>query len=339
MIYVCNFYAHGKEAVSNEIEILRKHTRGSLFAAGIFLDQLHLTKKDVREKRTIISEKDYQRSLPGFIKALPRKEPIHYFSEEPEPDKIAVFNSVSNDLYITMYRRPNARYAAYLKKFAHIAKVFVELECHKDILNEHGLDPERIVVVPPPSILERSFSPRKFSGKFLFASWNGGDAETLEKRGLIAILDILSANTGVVCEIALRDKDTTRYRNVIWSRGLEKRMLLSDIHSRSSIRAAFQRADAVFFLMKKKLTKDVPNSIIDGFSLGKPVLMTNVVDLAEEVKKHDLGWVIRPGEKFDVQKAAGAYQRKAKNAFFYSKEFAPQKYIARTISAYKAERV
>ena len=62
--------------------------------------------------------------------------------------------------------------------------------------------------------------------------------------------------------------------------------------------------------MKKKLTKDVPNSIIDGLSLGKPVIMTNVVDFAKDVVDYDMGWVVKPGEMLDLDTIKRAYIKK-----------------------------
>src|SRR3990167_9018251 len=99
MIYICNFYVHKKEGVSNQIELIREHTDGYLFAAGIFLEQKHLLYKDVFQRRIILSKSEFVRLLPNFIESLPKNEGIHYFSEEPESDKLKIFNSVPNDIF------------------------------------------------------------------------------------------------------------------------------------------------------------------------------------------------------------------------------------------------
>jgi len=335
MIYVCNFYAHKKEAISVQLELLRRHTDGYLFAAGIFLNQQHLSYEDLSEKRIILSESEFSRTLPRFIKSLPKSEAVHYFSEEAEADKLKIFNSVHNDLYISMYRRPTRRYATFLRKLKHLARIYVELDSHKDILLGLGMDPKKIIVSHPPAIFKRSFSVRKFTGKFLFASWNGGDLRSLTGRGLIAILDFLKLNAGAVCNVLLRDSEVDLYKKIIHKKRLDDRAIISDINSYADLRNAFINTDAVLFLMQRKLTKDVPNSIIDGIALGKPVIMTNVVDFAETVKDHDIGWVVDPGEVLDMEKIKTTYGQKSRNAFRYSKEFTLTNYIEKIVSGYK----
>lgn len=335
MIYICNFYAHQREGVSNQIELLRNHVDGYLFAAGIFLNQQHLLFEDICQKRIILSELEFKRMLPSFIKSLPKNEAIHYFSEESESDKLKIFNSVPNNLYISIYKRPTKEYALFLKKFKKLERVYVEIDSHKRILSEFGIDNDKIIVSRTPSILERLFSPVKFSGRFLFASWNGGDYNSLEERGLIAILKILELNTDSVCNILLRDGEVDLYKKMIKERGLGNRVILSNINSYNDLRKAFMETDIVLFLMQKRVTKDVPNSIIDGFALGKPVLMTSVVDLAKNVDDYDMGWVINPGEILDANIITSTYQVKSRNAFQYSKKLTSSNYIKTIISGYK----
>lgn len=334
MTYICNFYAHQKEAVSNQLELLRSHVGGNLFVAGIFLNQQHLLYKDICQKRIILPEQEFIRILPNFVKSLPKDESIHYFSEEPEQDKLKIFNSVPNNLYISMYRRPTKEYASFLKKIKNLARIYMELDSHKSILSEFGIRPDKIIVSHPPSIFERSFYARKFTGKFLFASWNGGNFNSLAKRGLIAILDFLELNTDIVCNILLRDNEINLYEEMIQKRGLDGRITLSKVNSYADLRKAFMDTDVVLFLTQIKLTKDVPNSIIDGFALGKPVVMTNVVNFAKIVTDYDMGWVINPGEVFDARIIKATYKEKSQNAFKYSEKLTPFNYIKAIVSGY-----
>ena len=77
------------------------------------------------------------------------------------------------------------------------------------------------------------------------------------------------------------DNEIDLYEEMIQKRGLDGRITLSKVNSYADLRKAFMDTDVVLFLTQIKLTKDVPNSIIDGFALGKPVVMTNVVDFAK----------------------------------------------------------
>ena len=334
MTYICNFYARQKEAISNQLELLRSHVGGNLFAAGIFLNQQHLLYEDICQKRIILPESEFLRILPNFVKSLPKDESIHYFSEEPEPDKLKIFNSVPNNLYISMYRKPTKEYASFLKEFKNLARIYVELDSHKSILSEFGISLDKIVVSYPPSIFERSFSDGEFTGKFLFASWNGGDFNSLTKRGLVVILDLLELNTGIVCNILLRDNEIDLYEEMIQKRGLDGRITLSNVNSYADLRKAFIDTDVVLFLTQIKLTKDVPNSIIDGFALGKPVVMTNVVDFAKIVTDYDMGWVINPSEVFDAKMIKATYKEMSRNAFKYSERLTSFNYIKAIISGY-----
>lgn len=335
MIYVCNFYAHQREGVSNQIELLRKHVDGYLFAAGIFLNQQHLLFEDVCQKRLILPEAEFARMLPNFIKSLPRHESIHYFSEEPESDKLEIFNSMPNDLYISVYRRPTKEYALFLKQFKNLIRIYVELDSHRNILSKFGINPDNIIVSNPPSMLERSFTVREFNYKFLFASWNGGSLDSLSERGLIAILDFLESSADSVCNVLLRDDEVNLYKKIIRKRRLDGRVILSNINSYDDLYKAFVETDVVLFLMQKKVTKDVPNSIIDGFALGKPVLMTDVVDLANNVIDNNMGWVINPGGAIDIKIIKSTYEEKSSNAFEYSEKLSPFNYIKIIVSGYK----
>jgi glycosyltransferase involved in cell wall biosynthesis len=334
MIYICNFYAHKREGVSNQIELLRAHTDGYLFSAGIFLDQQYLLHKDISQKRIILSESEFKHALPDFVKSLPKNEKIHYFSEEQEADKLKIFNSVPNNLYISMYRKPTKKYAFFLKKFKNLSRIYVELESHKKILIKCGIKPGKIIISNSPSMFKRSFGVRNFTNKFLFASWNGGSIKSLTERGLMAILDFLEANRKSVCNILLRDNETSLYKKIIKKRGLDNRITLSNIDSIVDLHNAFLETDIVLFLMQKKLTKDVPNSIIDGFSLGKPVIMTNTVDFAKDVVDYNMGWVIKPNEILEIKKIKETYKEKSQNAFKYSKKMTSANYIKDVISGY-----
>jgi glycosyltransferase involved in cell wall biosynthesis len=334
MIYICNFYAHQREGVSNQIELLRQKTGGFLYAAGIFLNQQHLSYGDLLDRRVIVSSREFKKTLPGFVKSLPKNESIHYFSEEPELDKLKIFNSVSNNLYISMYRKPTEKYVKFLKRFKNLVRVFVELESHRGYLIDHGIKPEMVMVSNSPSMFERSFMPRNFRNRFIFASWNGGDIVSLQERGLISILDLVESNSSNTCNIILRDNEIDLYSKMIVERGLVNRVNLLTIQKPRDLYDAFMYADIVLFLMQKKITKDVPNSIIDGFMLGKPVIMTNVTDLANTVISSDIGWVISPGEIIDMNVVTRTYKVKSENAFAFSQERTVDNYVSTVISGY-----
>ena len=139
-----------------------------------------------------------------------------------------------------------------------------------------------------------------------------------------------------MCTVLLRDRETALYERMIAERGLANRVILAEVSTRREVEDAFNATDVVLFLMQRKVTKDVPNSIIDGFVLGKPVLMTSVVDLAEVVRARGLGWVVEPGDAIDVRTIAATYDASCQNAAAYAEGMTPGRYVETVTAGYRA---
>ncbi len=170
MIYVCDFFA-AKEAVSNQIELLRSNSNSFIFSASRFLNQKKLQPRDLKNKRIIISERLYGFLLP-FVARI-TKSGIHYFEEEPSEKMRKIFNRSISDLFISMYRRPNREYANHLMGYKNLKGVFVELEEHKQILVRNGVNEQKVHVYRTPSLFSsqrnrKLYDPRNVN--LLFAS-------------------------------------------------------------------------------------------------------------------------------------------------------------------------
>jgi len=293
MIYICNFFVNKKEAVSNQIELLRRQTNARLFAAGIFMGQKHLDPSDIQDGKMILPEEIYNLLLPKVI--AQSTEGIHYFEEEPDDSRVEYFNNSKSNLYISMYRRPTLDYAEHLKKYTNLKKVFVELEEHANVLKTHGIDEEKIIVAHTPGLFQpikntKTFDPNNIN--IVFASWNDGTQEALEDRGLLFLLEILRKNPNISLTIPLRDNNTGLFEEYIHNFGLTNRVNLFSPKDRDELVEMYKNCDFVVFTTKKRVTKDVPNSIIDGILCGKPCIVSKTIDYSKTVEKNNIGIVV-----------------------------------------------
>ena len=295
MLYISDFYKENKEAVSNQIRILQEKNNGYLLAASVFLDQRILHPDDLSKNKIILTESSYESSLSALIPAFDLG--IHYFEEEPNPKRVKLFNSSTSPLFISMYRRPDKTYCEHLLQYKNLKKVFVELESHQKIMIENQIPQEKIIICPTPSLfdvsqkVEKKFNPNNIN--LLFGSWNGGDMQSLTERGLIYLLKLLQKNKTTKLHILARDNNTELFLQIAKETEVSSQIqIYYNIENKKDLKKVFDKIDIVVFCMPKKVTKDVPNSIIDGIILGKTCIITDKVDFAQIVKEKKLGVVI-----------------------------------------------
>lgn len=98
---------------------------------------------------------------------------------------------------------------------------------------------------------------------------------------------------------------------------------------------AFDDAGFVAFVPQERVVKDISNSLIDGISRGKPVIVSDVIDFSEEVKQNNFGIVIhkstKPG-KMMVDK--DIYITLSENAYNYSKRHTQEQYVGTIQNTY-----
>lgn len=300
MLVINDFFVRYKEAVSNQMELIAKVNKAKIVSATRFMGQQAMQKEDIKDNIYVYSPiKYFFQTIKETYKA--RNEMIHVFEEEPCIWKRVLFNKTGNPLYISMYRRPTEKYAEHLKKYKNLKRVFVELPQHKDLLIGYGIDEDKIEVTPTPSKIERKKSQKKYdpnSVKILFASWNNKEGNAIRERGLEYLLELLKENPNYTLTIPLRDNDTETFNIIAKKIGVSDRIKLLEIHNNTEILTQlFDDSDFVAFVPQKRIVKDVPNSLIDGIVRGKPVIISDVIDFSQEVKKFGIGIVIPGGEK------------------------------------------
>ena len=331
MIVINDFFVRYKEAVSNQMELIAKANKGKIVSATRFMGQQAMQQEDIKDDIYVYSPLKYIfQAVKETYKA--KNEKIHVFEEEPCLWKRILFNKTGNPLYISMYRRPTKNYAKHLKKYKNLKKVFVELPQHKKLLMDYGIEKEKIEVTPTPSKIERKKSQKKYEPNnvnILFASWNNKEGNAIRERGLEYLLELLKENPNYTLTIPLRDNDTETF-NVIAKRiGVSDRVKLLEIHNNTEILTQlFDDSDFVAFVPQKRIVKDVPNSLIDGIVRGKPIIISDVIDFSQEVKKYGIGIVVPGGEKAKKMMIdENTYTELSNRAYEYSARNSNENYL------------
>jgi glycosyltransferase involved in cell wall biosynthesis len=331
MIYICDFFVNDKEGVSNQIKALSESIKGKIFSAGIFLGQKNLRWNDIKNNRYILPSILYKIILPLVI--LFSRDSIHHFEEEPSFFKRLCFNLLmrKRPLYITMYRRPTDAYVKHVLQYRNLSKIFVELNLHKKILLDSGVKADKIEVFRTPSIFKREKNSKLFIKddiSVVFASWNSKEKGHLKDRGIISLLNMVTSNQCHLT-IVLRDDNTNELDEIIRDMGIENKVILVSPKSRDELLNIYKNSDFVAFIPEKRVTKDVPNSIIDGLALGKPAIVSSIIDVAKIVKEEGVGIVIDGGE-VNLNIAPTTYDAWSQKAFEFSLSSEMDRYLKLT---------
>ena len=331
MIVINDFFVRYKEAVSNQMELIAKANKGKIVSATRFMGQQAMQQEDIKDDIYVYSPLKYIfQAVKETYKA--KNEKIHVFEEEPCLWKRILFNKTGNPLYISMYRRPTKNYAKHLKKYKNLKKVFVELPQHKKLLMDYGIEKEKIEVTPTPSKIERKKSQKKYEPNnvnILFASWNNKEGNAIRERGLEYLLELLIENLNYTLTIPLRDNDTETFNMIAKRIGVSDRVKLLEIHNNTEILTQlFDDSDFVAFVPQKRIVKDVPNSLIDGIVRGKPIIISDVIDFSQEVKKYGIGIVVPGGEKAKKMMIdENTYTELSNRAYEYSARNSNENYL------------
>ncbi|OQA52655.1 MAG: Glycosyl transferases group 1 [candidate division WS2 bacterium ADurb.Bin280] len=318
MLYISDFYAK-REAVSNQIEILRSKTNSYLFSAARFLKQEPLSADDIKNKKFILTETGYTLLLP--IIARVTRNGIHYFEEEPSGKMREIFNKSNSNLYISMYRRPNQDYVQHLRGYKNLKKVFVELPEHREIMIKNGIRANMVKVFRTPSLFSVKKSRKVFNPdniQILFASWNNAEGNPLEDRGINFLLKMLRKDTRLNLTVMPRDDMLEAFNKQVDKLGVKSRVKMKWPANKSQLKSIFDESDFIAFPPKRKISKDVPNSIIDGLSLGKPAIISNVIDFSAVVREKRMGIVINDFDTFRLEVGKEEYSNMSNNSVKYS---------------------
>ena len=336
MIVVNDFFKRKKEAVSNQMELVKNIFNCKIISATRFMNQKTFQKEDRSDNIYIYHPFIYHIIL--FFNMFSKDKDIHIFEEEPQLEKRMLFNLFNKNIYVSMYREPFLEYAEHLKRYKNLKAVYVEMDEHKEKLIEYGIDRKIIHVTYTPAKISRKRNNKVYDSKhvnLLYASWNNREGNPLYERGLVYLLELLELNKNLYLTVLLRDNDTKEFIKMINEKKLSSRVQLLDIQEEELDRV-FDNCDFVVYPIQKKLTKDVPNSLIDGLSRGKPILLSTIFGFAKVAKKNNVGIIIEPNTKpFKFNINEKEYQKLSDNAFSLSKKYTAKKYQKVIIKNYE----
>ena len=118
--------------------------------------------------------------------------------------------------------------------------------------------------------------------------------------------------------------------------GVSDRVNLLEIHNNTKILTQlFDDTDFVAFVPQKRIVKDAPNSLIDGIVRGKPIIISDVIDFSQEVKKYGIGIVVPCGEKAKkLTVDEKTYTELSNRAYEYSSRNSNENYLKIIQSSY-----
>lgn len=143
------------------------------------------------------------------------------------------------------------------------------------------------------------------------------------------MLELLKENPNYTLTIPLRDNDTETFNMIAKKIGVSDRVKLLEIHNNTEILTQlFDDSDFVAFVPQKRIVKDVPNSLIDGIVRGKPIIISDVIDFSQEVKKYGIGIVVPGGEKAKKMMIdENTYTELSNRAYEYSARNSNENYL------------
>lgn len=329
MIVVNDFFKRRKEAVSNQMELISKSSNGKIISATRFMNQKPLQQEELKDNIYVYTPFKYPFMLRKHLKNS--NDSIYLFEEEPSIYKRILFNKSKKNLYISLYRMPSTKECNHLKKFKYLKDIFVELDIHKKKLIECGIDKNIIHITPTPTKFKRKENKKKYNPKnveILFASWNMSEGKPLYDRGLIYLLDMLVKNKNLNLTVILRDNNTSEFITEIKNRKLDNKVKLINPKTDDELEKIYEKVDFVAFPAQKRIVKDVPNSLIDGLCKGKPIIITDILNFSETVKKENIGIVTNINKKvINLDISCDNYEKMSKNAYKYSQIHSQENYI------------
>lgn len=164
------------------------------------------------------------------------------------------------------------------------------------LLQQHGIDPERIRLIFPPVDLER-FVPRPApAGPFTVLFASSPDKEAwLEARGVAQLLDAARLRPRMQFRLLWRPWGDSLGKVIQWikERGLENVQL--EVGRFQDMAWQYQQTHVtVTPFTDLARSKPAPNSLLEAMACARPVLVTDIVGLADVIREEKAGLVSSP---------------------------------------------
>ncbi len=287
MIYLTNFFARRIEAVSKQVEDSRLSKNDPIVTCCYFLNQKPLRLADIKDNIWIFPKWLYP--FATLLILTFSKADVHVFEDESSVWRRVSLNFRKRKVFISLFKDVNLSLIGHINSLKNVRAVIVEDEKSMKFVKKHLFNKRIPVILKYPSSLWKVQKTSVPEGtNLLFASWNGGDKKTLIERGIYDLLNLVR-NSTATCTIILRDHQTQDLSRLIDDFGIAKKVRIVYPENTTQLRNEFEKSHFVVIIPRKPVMKYVPNSIIDGLSLGKPCIISGSLRFANTVKKEKLG--------------------------------------------------
>lgn len=294
--YFIHDFAPDREALSKEVELLHSYFEGHKDFQVAFHDIS--TKFKFRISKSMVCYPDWMLPLGYFFTR-------HL---QNHSDLVHIFGSVTGRIYLKILnRRPavltNAsaiimdRIESCKSYWSKLDKIIVECNRDKKILLEHGVSPEQLQLIYPgirfPAVIPPKMG-RKF--KILFASAPISNAiGELSSRGLDLILKVASELKDCEFTLLWRGKHLGQIQDQINTFELNNVILQNEIVP--DMTHFYEQFHAIILVpIKEDACKPCPHSIIEALAIGRPVIASRFVGIADLIEQEGCG-VICDGKK------------------------------------------
>ena len=295
--YFLHDFTPDREALSKETEILYSHFDNySDFQVAIHDIS---TKFKMRFSKSRVCYPDWMLPLGYFFTR-------HLLNHS---DLIHIVGSVTGRTYLKILsQRPavltNAsaiimdRVESCKTYWSKLDRIVVECNRDKKILLECGVPPDRLQLIYPGVQLPEVTTPKigkKF--KILFASAPISNAlEEFSSKGLDLILKVAAEIKDCDFTLLWRKKHLNRIKGQIDALKLKNVVLQNAIIS--NVMQIFEQSHAVILVpIKEDACKPCPHSIIEALAVGRPVIVSRFVGIADLIQQEECGVVCDGGKE------------------------------------------
>jgi glycosyltransferase involved in cell wall biosynthesis len=294
--YFLHDFTPDREALSKETEVLYSH----FDSYRVFQVAVHdiSTKFKMRFSKSMVCYPDWMLPLGYFFTRhlQNHSDLIHIVGSVTGRIYLKILNRkptiLTNASAIIMDRVENCK--GYWPK---LDKIVVECNRDKKILLECGVPPERLQLIYPGVQLPEVTRPKigkKF--KILFASAPISDAsEEFSSKGVDLILKVAAELKDCDFTLLWRKKHLDRIKDQISTLKLKNVILQDEIIS--DVMQFFEQSHAIILVpIKEDACKPCPHSIVEALAVGRPVIVSRFVGIADIIQQEECG-VVCDGEK------------------------------------------
>ncbi len=326
-IYCVQRFRPRFEATSKEVEVLWKHSKGSL------LHDLHLD-RFTRSKFSGAVCSYHFYVYPLFLPILwllSRKRITHVYSSLVDFPYLTFLSKKRMVLTSTNFFSQKALQRR-LKVLLKVKEIVVESPLQEKALLKIGVDPKKVMCIYPPVNLNNFMPGKEEKKKGKLTILNAScptKLRDLDKRGIFLTIAALKKSKTASCTFLWRNKvPVVLKRERKGSKNISFREEIVD-----DMNALLGKFDCVIipYTALNQNLKLVPNSALEALAKGKPVLVSSKTGLAPIVKKEKCGVVFEPTVKSlqkaisDMDKNYDKYQKNCRKTA--QKYFDKQKFI------------